>query len=175
MRLLLCQGRDLVGQQEPHTEEALGELCELTFGGLAGGASPNASPQFSQDLERLVGLVDGRAVPQGHGPLLSFQRTPFRDSLLHPRSWEGERVLGLPFPKAWLSHLQKYLLLAQSDPSFGMEPEMRPGLGPGPSSSFRPHWLGTPELRDPPLPRAPWRAPAPSAVGPRPRGPPGQG
>lgn len=170
--LLLRQGRDLVGQQEPHTEEALGELCELTFGGLAGGPS-NASPQFSQDLERLVGLVDGRAVPQGHGPLLSFQRMGFRDSLLHPRSSEGERVLGLPFPKVWLSHLQKYLLLAQSDPSFGMEPEMRPGLGPEPSSSFCPHWLGTPELRDPPA--RPGRAPAPSAVGPRPRGPQGHG
>lgn len=99
MRLLLRQGRDLVGQQEPHTEEALGEWCELTFGGLAGCASPNASPQFSQDLERLVGLVDRRAVPQGHGPLLSSQRTGFRDSPLHPRSWERGESVGPPHSK----------------------------------------------------------------------------
>lgn len=84
----------------------------------------------------------------------------------------GEGV-GPPLSKACLSHLQTYLMLAQSDPRFGMEPGVRPGLGPGPSFSCRCRWLGTPELKD--APTRPGRAPASSAPGPRPRGLPARG
>ena len=39
----LRQGRDLVGLQEPHPSEALGELFKLTFGGLDACVSTNKS------------------------------------------------------------------------------------------------------------------------------------
>ena len=130
MWLLLRQGRDLVGQQEPHPGEALGEVGELTFWGLDGHVSTNASLRFSQDLERLGGLVDRRAVPQGHGPPLSPQTRGFAEPpRVIPILGRGEGVEP-PLSEAWFSHSQKYLMPAQSDPRFGMEPGMRPGLRP---------------------------------------------
>lgn len=148
----------------------LASCANSHFGGLM-AVSPNAAPRFSQDLERLVGLADRRAGRQGRGPQLVSE--PVSELSASSQILGRGEGVGPPLSEAWLSHLQKYLMLAQSDPRFGMEPGMRPGLGPGPSFSFRPRLLGTPELQD--APTRSGRAPASSAPGPRPRGPPGQG
>lgn len=58
------------------------------------------------------------------------------------------RDVKLPFCEAWFLYSHKYLTLAQPEPGFGMEPEMRPGLDPGPSSFRR--RLDTLEVKDTP-------------------------
>lgn len=68
----LRQGRDLVGRQEPHPGEALGEFFKLTFGGLDACVSTNKSrrpPSSLPNTYRVLGGFDGgRRAPRlaGH-------------------------------------------------------------------------------------------------------------
>lgn len=117
----LRQGRDLVGLQEPHPSEALGELFKLTFGGLDACVSTNKSlyppppPVFPTPTESLEGLT-GAEGPQGLRATAEF---PAKGILLFiPRSWEGERMLSLLSPRPDSSTRKTILFRPSLTPAF---------------------------------------------------------